>query len=111
MSLWVIIKSRFDKEPDEPFVEERRKICATCPYNSFNRGTWTFKQKLYKYLSDFYTWLTRAENEDLGECECTCSIWFKTKDINEECWAKEKYGDDKWKSIYVPNSSGKINGK
>jgi len=105
MKIWRIIKSRFENETGEQWVSERREICRTCLYNSLNASGTTLKQKVYKAISDFYTWLTRSENEHLGECECTCSIWYKTRQISEECWAKEEYGDDKWKSIFIPQNS------
>lgn len=109
--LWRILKSRFIKESDEDWIRKRREVCRVCEFNSFNRNSWTFKQKTYKYLSDFYTWLTRANNEDLGECICGCNIFYLTKIAESACTAKEEYGDDKWKSIYIPNSSKNKNGK
>lgn len=111
MMLWTILNSRFKKETDEEWVAQRREVCRICPYNSLNSPQRTLKQNLYKYLSDFYTWLTRAENEDLGECNCGCSVYFKTRELEESCWSKEEYGEDKWKSIYIPNSSKTKNGK
>lgn len=106
-----ILLSRFRKETGEEWVKIRREVCSICEYNSLNSPNRTLKHKIYKLLSNFYTWLTRAENEDLGFCECGCDIYFKTKDADSECWAKEEYGDDKWDSIYIPNSSNTKNGK
>jgi hypothetical protein len=103
MKLWSILKSRFKKEKGEEWISERRAVCVSCSHNSLNSPERNLKQKLYKILSDFYTLITFAENEDLGECACGCSIYFKTRELAENCWAKEKYGDDKWKSIYIPN--------
>jgi len=103
--LWRIIKSRFEKETGEYWILERREICRTCPYNSNNSQKSTFKQKVYKILSNFYTLLTRSENEDLGECFCGCSVYFLTRDKESQCSAKEEYGDDKWKSIFIPQNS------
>ena len=105
-SFWVsivnILKSRFKKETGESWVKERREICKTCPHNSLNNSTRTFKQKTYKLLSDFYTWLTRAENEDLGDClKCGCNLYFKSKIDTEVCHAD----GDKWKSVYIPNKA------
>lgn len=100
-----IVLSRFKKNQNEDWVRARRTVCATCPYKLTDKRT--AKQKLLKYLSDFYTWITRADNEDLGECFCSCPIYFLTADPKSECSAKEEYGEDRWKSIYIPNKAQK----
>lgn len=102
---WRILKSRFVDNDDEDWVKQRRAICATCEYNSLNSFERTFKQKIYKHLSDFYTWITRAKNEDLGQCKCLCSIYHKTAEELEQCYSKEIGKEDKWKSIYIPNGA------
>ena len=98
-----IIKSRFKKEPKEKWVMERRKICKTCPYNTKNQQTLSLKVRVYKKLSDFLTWITLSENEDLGSCgheTCGCDVYFKTMMEEEQC----SDIPPKWKSIYKPNT-------
>lgn len=109
--LKTIILSRFKKESQEDWVEERRRICKVCEYNSKNKEKLSIKERFFKFLSDLYTFITFSDSEDLGECECLCSIYYKTLEETEECFAKEKGEEDKWKSIYKPNSSNTINGK
>lgn len=101
--LLIILRSRFQKETGEEYIKKRREVCKTCEYNSLNSPRQIFKHKLYKNLSNFYTWLTRSENIDLGFCECECPIYEKTRQRESECYAKEEYGEDKWQSIYIPN--------
>ena len=108
---WTIIKSRFKKETGEDWIIQRREVCLQCPHNSINSSEITLKQKVYKRLSDFYTWLTIDKNEDLGECICGCSVYYLSREPESECTSKEKYGIDYWKSIYIPNSSNSKNGK
>jgi len=102
--LWRIITSRFKKETGEDFIAQRREVCRTCPHNSLNSSERTLKQKVYKYLSDFYTWLTKAENEDLGDClKCGCNLYYKSRIEDEDCVLEPS----KWKSIYIPNKKSK----
>jgi len=105
--IWRIIKSRFKKDTGESWVEERRKICKVCPFNSKNKEKLSVKNKFIKIFSDLYTTITFSEYIDLGTCSCECPIWYKTADEEEECWAKEEKNDDKWKSIYIPNNKKK----
>ncbi len=53
-----------------------------------------------KALSNFLSWLMRAENEDLGQCDiCGCEIYFLTKPDESEC-SMDLIGEkQKWKSI------------
>lgn len=97
MKIFRILKSRFIKNK-EYWVEERRKICKDCKtYNSsYYQEKVSLKNKVYKALSDFYTFITFSENEELGQClheNCGCNIFYKTKIGNEFC---HEY---KWKSI------------
>lgn len=97
---WSAIKSRF-KKLEESWVKERREVCINCVYNSKNyKEKKTFKQKTLKFFSDALTFITFAENEDLGQClfpGCSCDIFYKTKLEESEC------DSNKWKSIYIPN--------
>lgn len=103
--LWRIIKSRFRKETGEEWIGLRRQKCKECCYHINPQDKRTAKQKIIKALSDFYTWITLSENDDLGECGiCFCPTFYATREVESECSAKEKYGDDKWKSIYIPNT-------
>lgn len=98
MSLIRILKSRFQKETDEEFVKLRREICEKCLYSTRFTSRNTLRLKLSKALSDFYSFITMSENDDLYECSiCTCALYYKTRIPEEQC---EK---GKWKSIYIPN--------
>ena len=110
--LWTIIKSRFKKETGEAWITARREVCLQCPLHLNDTSERTLKQKAYKWLADFYTWLTRSENEELGQCSiCGCTTYHMTRQEEIECSSKEEYGIDYWKSIYIPNSSDTKNGK
>lgn len=103
LSLSRIIKSRFLKVK-EKWVYQRRDICKDCPLNSKNLEKLTAKQKILNFFSKLLTKITFAESEDLGECtheECGCDIFFKTQVKEEICH------DNKWKSIYIPNTAQK----
>ena len=86
-SFKIILKSRFKKQSQEDWIEDRREICRVCPFNSKNsKESLTIKNKVYKVLSDFYTFITRAENKDLGVClACDCPVFWKTPEIEEHC--------------------------
>ncbi len=100
-----IILSRFKKPQNQEWVELRRSICKNCPHNSKKTTTLSLKVRLFKYLSDFLTWITRAEQEDLGYCTiCTCPLYFKTQEEDSEC-------DLGFWSIHRPNSSKTKRGK
>ena len=102
-----IILSRFKKPQNQEWVELRRSICKNCPHNSKKTTTLSLKVRLTRFLSDFLTWITRAEQEDLGICtheKCGCDIFFKSKIDEEIC--PEGY----W-SVYEPNSSKTKRGK
>lgn len=93
-----IIFSRFKKPNTESFVEERRKICLGCEYNSLNRGRLNAKEIFLKKLSDFYSRITGNKKVDnLGNCTACdiCSIYYKTAEAVEEC----KANPPKWKRI------------
>lgn len=102
MKIWTILKSRFTKDKNEDWVKERREICKNCiTYNSLHyKEKTSLKNRIYKVLSDFYTFITFAENEELGQClhpECGCPTFFSTLIPEGNC------PDNKWKSIYIPN--------
>lgn len=100
--LWRIIKSRFKTETSEDWVKERRKVCNECEFNSLNSTDTNIKLKMYKLVSDFYTFLTRSKNENLGECTiCGCDLFYKSREEEEKC------DKNKWKSIYIPNKKCK----
>ena len=100
-----IILSRFKKPQNQEWVELRRSICKNCPHNSKKTTTLSFKVRLTRFLSDFLTWITRAEQEDLGHCTiCTCPLYFKTLSEESEC-------DLGFWSIHKPNSSKTKRGK
>ena len=100
-----IILSRFKKPQNQEWVELRRSICKNCPHNSKKTTTLSLKVRLTRLLSDFLTWITRAEQEDLGHCTiCTCPIFFKSLEKLEKC-------DAGYWSVYEPNSSETKRGK
>ncbi len=91
-----IVKSRFKKNKEEAWVEDRRKICKGCEYNSKNVEKIGLTKKLTIKLSDFYSFITGKKKEDnLGSClACeACSIYFKTNELEETCkmdyWAEQ----------------------
>jgi len=102
IKIWTILKSRFIRDKNEDWVKERREVCRNCrTYNSLHyKEKTSLKNRVYKILSDFYTFITFAENEDLGQClhpECGCPTFFSTLSSESSC------PDNKWKSIYIPN--------
>jgi hypothetical protein len=83
-----IVKSRFKKNKEEAWVEDRRKICKGCEYNSKNVEKIGLTKKLTIKLSDFYSFITGKKEEDnLGSClACeACSIYFKSNEELENC--------------------------
>ena len=91
--LWTILKSRFNKNKEEDWVEDRRKICKGCDYNSKNVEIIPFGKRITICLSDFYSWITGKKQEDnLGNClACqTCSIFYATLEAEYQC-KKEKW--------------------
>lgn len=100
-----IILSRFKKPQNQEWVELRRSVCKNCPHNSRKTTILSLKVRLLKYLSDLLTWITRAEQEDLGACNlCGCPLYFKTLSEDSEC-------DAGFWSVYKPNSSKTKRGK
>lgn len=103
IKIWTILKSRFIRDNNEDWVKERRAICKECrTYNSlYYKEKTSLKNRVYKILSDLLTFITFAENEELGQClhkNCGCSIFYKTKIEEEFCH------EEKWKSINIPNN-------
>lgn len=90
-----IIFSRFKKPNTESFVEDRRKICAGCKFNSINSREISLKMKIMRFFSDTLTFVTKAEKVDLGQCihpNCGCDLYFKTQESLEVC------PENKWKT-------------
>lgn len=87
-----IVKSRFKKNKEEAWVEDRRKICKGCEYNSKNVEKIGLTKKLIIKLSDFYSLITGKKKEDnLGNClACeACSVFFLTNEPESYC--KKEY--------------------
>lgn len=100
---WTIITSRFKREKEEEFVRLRRALCKDCPLNSLNKERLSLFDKLRKYPSDFYSWITGFEDV-LGICTheyCGCSIAAKSNIEDEMC------PEDKWESVFIPQNSKK----
>lgn len=94
--LVIVILSRLKKPNQEQWVEDRRKECRVCPFNTLNleENKLTFKKKLLKNLSQFYSKITGNGDVDvLGECTAceTCSVYYKSLEPTSYC---EK---NKWK--------------
>lgn len=87
--LLTILLSRFKtKNQNEQWVKDRRKFCKPCQWNTLNIEKLSFKQKIIKKLSDFYSLLTNKDDIDtLGNCSACgmCSIYFKTETEVEYC--------------------------
>ena len=100
-----IILSRIKKPQTTQEVEFKRKQCKTCEYNTLNIEKLPLKKRLIKLLSDFYSWITNNRKVDvLGGCSiCGCSVYYKTID-EQHC---PHPSQDKWQSIYLPNSAQK----
>lgn len=101
-----IVLSRIKKPKEDWIVEEKRKICKVCNYNSKNMQKIPLSKSILKVLSDFYSWIMgKADEDNLGNClACeSCSIYYKSVDENH-CPHPE---GDKWWSIYEPNSAQK----
>lgn len=93
--IWRIIKSRLRKTKTEDFVKERRKECKKCEWNTLNISpeTLTTEQKIIKFFSDAYSYITgNSEKDVLGSCSlCNCSLYYKSLEKEEYCKA------NKWK--------------
>ena len=82
--IWAIIKSRFEKEHTNDLINERRAICKECPSNTFNGGKLSFKIKVIKLISDFYTFISLSKAINRGTCgECGCPITLKSRSYDE----------------------------
>lgn len=85
-----ILLSRF-KKPQEKipqWIKDRREKCKSCEWNTLNIEKLPLKKRLIKALSDFYSYITNKQEEDiLGNCSaCSmCSIYFKTEEEVEYC--------------------------
>lgn len=93
-----IIFSRFKKPNEESFIKARRKICASCEYNTKNIENLKFAVKVVKFFSDLYSYITGNKNVDtLGNCTACeiCSIYYKTAEKVEQCPANPT----KWNRI------------
>ena len=99
-----IVLSRKNKKPQtEKWIEERTRICNACPFNTANMEKVSFKQKVIRFLSNTLTLtMTGKFNDSDSECsKCGCTLEFKVVEISEACL------DNRWKSIYIPNSAQK----
>lgn len=98
--IWTILKSRFKKNKNQDWINNRREICFNCPLHSKNIKRLSIGIKIIKLLSDFYSLLVFSNKDNLGHCGvCGCSTYYSTQEETAEC------SDDnpKWKSIYIPN--------
>lgn len=89
-----ILLSRITKKQQTEWVEDRRKKCNSCPYNTLNieRKKLPLCVKIMMWLSDFYTFITLNEKTKLGTCthpNCGCDIFYKTLEITEKCPKKK----------------------
>lgn len=104
MNIITILKSRLKKENETELTKQRRIMCNTCPTNSKNQEKPSLKTKILIFLSDLLTLIMLREKTTLGTCahpDCGCDIYYKTQEVEEEC------PEEKWKSIYIPNSAQK----
>ena len=99
----IILLSRIKKPKTEGWIEDRRAICNICPHNTKNLNSVSIKQKIVRLFSNVLTFImTLKLNEDDSECSlCTCTLYYKIKEESETCL------DNRWKSIYIPNSAKK----
>lgn len=98
-----ILLSRIKKPKEDWIVEEKRKICKVCNYNSKNMQKIPLSKSILKNLSDLYSWIMgKSEEDNLGNCGiCGCSVYYKSAD-EDKC---PHPNGDKWWSIYEPNSA------
>lgn len=103
----IILLSRIKKPKEESWIQERRRICASCEFNSLNQEHLSFKVRVIRFFSELYSYITgRLEEDNLGNCTAceVCSIYFLSAEEVETC------KKDKWASIYISNSSNTKNG-
>lgn len=106
--IWTILTSRFRKEREEDWVKERREQCAKCCHNTLNIKDISWKVRVAKLFSDFYTAITLAKNKNLGQCSiCFCELYFKQLMPEESCSADLIGEDPKWTSILPERNSKK----
>ena len=91
--LLIILLSRFKKTKKEQWIEDRKKECDKCPFNTKNMNKVSLKQYGYNFLSNTLTLITTGKiNEDNSACSlCSCTLAFKQKEITEKC------DNNKWK--------------
>lgn len=91
--LWIILLSRNKKPNQEQWRLDRKKECDKCPFNTKNMETISFKQKVYRFLSNALTLITTGKpNIDNSECSlCYCTLSFKQIEPTETCL------DNRWK--------------
>lgn len=88
MKLWRIVKSRFLKQKNEQWIQDRRDKCKNCEWNTLNKTNITIKQKFLKNLLDAYSQISGNEDEDtLGNCTACemCSVFYKSSEKLEKC--------------------------
>jgi len=99
--LWIILSSRFKKPSEESWVIERINKCLNCEHHSSNTKNKTLKVKIITILSSLYNLLFGKLTKKWGFCSiCGCDTLFMTAQPETEC---SDYGNEKWKSIYIPN--------
>lgn len=96
-----IIKSRYGSEDNLPeFVEERRKICDGCDWNSVNKNS-------EELTTEHKIWI--AANHGKPTClACKCMISAKTKLPHAVCGLKGKGLAPKWGTIIEHKQSEKL---
>lgn len=95
--LLIILLSRFKKTKKAQWIEDRKKECDKCPFNTKNMDKLPFTKSFVKNISDFYSFITRNGDLDvLGNCSACemCSIYYKTETDVEYC-PKNKWGRQK----------------
>ena len=91
-TVYKIIKSRFTKPNETKESLRKKSICKKCEFNTLNIEKLSWKKKIVKDLSDFYSKITgNAEKDVLGNCDgCKlCSIYYKIL-VGDKC-PKEKW--------------------
>lgn len=100
----LIAFSRLKKVENETYIEERRKVCETCQFNSINAYNVSLWARILKWLSDFYSLITFNKDVDvLGSClACqSCSIYYKSIETAKS----ETCPKGKWKHIKLPRKT------
>lgn len=90
ITMTAILQSRYGSEDDLPkWVEERRKVCDTCTFNSKNRSDLTLTEK---------AWVLANHGKDTC-LACKCMISAKTKIDYAVCGLNSVGLEPKWNAI------------